>query len=63
MLTATQAGKGPFSRLSREAKGLFCYWARDCQLWIAYCVDEEGNQVGDAEYYPNKARLMEAWKI
>lgn len=48
---------------------IICYWLRAGEVgwsyptWVVYCVDEEGNQLWESEYYSNKAALKAAWGI
>lgn len=37
---------------------IVCFWAADARTWIMYAVDGEGNQLWDAQYFPNR-RVME----
>ena len=34
---------------------IISYW--DGKMWIVFCVDSDGNQIWDAEVYPNRKAL------
>lgn len=36
------------------------FWDKNIRSWTVYVVDAEGNQVGDAEYFANRAALKAA---
>ncbi len=42
-------------RLSPETRR-FAWFCRDagCRSWVVQIMDNEGNQIGDADYYANK---------
>jgi hypothetical protein len=40
---------------------IVCYWDRYTRLWIVHCVDADGNQLWDAEFYLNARTLRAAW--
>ncbi len=42
---------------------IVCYWASDCRSWICYAVDADGYQLWEADYFPNRARMAEAFNV
>lgn len=41
---------------------LICYWDRPFRSWVLFVVDENGDQIGEAEYYPHREALAYAIK-
>jgi len=35
------------------------FYDKHSHIWIVFSVDKDGNQLGDAEFYPNK-RVMQS---
>jgi hypothetical protein len=61
MLQETQAQRGPFSDLFGCVAEVVFFWARDCRLWVNYCLDANGGQVGETIYYPNITQAKKQW--
>lgn len=61
MLQETQARRGPFAHLAEQVAKVYFYWASDCRLWINYCHDVDGYQIGETQYFPNKTQAKQAW--
>lgn len=41
---------------------LEAYYEKSWRVWILVVLDADGNQMFEAEYYPNKQALQEALK-
>jgi hypothetical protein len=47
---------------------IVCYWSKPGECfsvgtWVVSCLDEEGNQLWDSQYYPNREQLRADWSI
>ena len=38
-----------------------CYYLNKKDGWVLFAVDHEGNQLWDAEFYPNRKILQKCW--
>lgn len=36
---------------------ILCWWNREARTWIVACVDENGYQLWDAQFFPNTEML------
>lgn len=41
---------------------IITYYDRHFRTWVAFYVDDEGNQVGECEYHVNKQQCVENLK-
>ena len=40
---------------------IWCFWDKLIRLWIVTIHDADGNQLWDAQYYPNRKQLASDW--